>query len=69
MALDIGLRMSLLDGAKNRGPVHTLQEEITPDMVAHVQAEYEIEDRGRKGSRSFSFTGTGRRKTQVHAEQ
>ena len=34
--------------ADNRGPVHTLQEEITPEMVAYAQHEYEAADRERK---------------------
>lgn len=32
------------------GPVHTLQQEITPEMVAAIQHEYEVKDRERKQS-------------------
>ena len=30
------------------GPVHTLQQEITPEILATVQHEYEIQDQERK---------------------
>jgi len=32
------------------GPVHTLQQEITPEMVVAIQHEYEVKDREMKQS-------------------
>lgn len=52
----------------NSGPVHTLQEEITPEMVAHVQSEYEAIDRERKASHHGGVFHHGHRES-VHAEQ
>jgi hypothetical protein len=37
--------------ADGSGPVHTLREGITPEMVAAVQYEYETEDRVIRESR------------------
>jgi len=55
MVLVIGLRMvSTCVQANGSGPVHTLQEEITPEMVAAVQNEYETEDRVIKESRALA---------------
>ena len=41
----------------NRGPVHTLQQVITPEMVAAVQHEFEIEDKVRKASHCHNHRG------------
>ena len=54
MALAIGSRDSpsppqtRKQETDDRGPVHTLQEGITPEMVAFVQNEYATADRERK---------------------
>lgn len=55
MVLVIGLRMfSACVRANSSGPVHTLQEGITPEMVAALQNEYETEDRVIKESRALA---------------
>jgi hypothetical protein len=52
LALVIGLRSSFSNELTNSGPVHTLREELTPEMVAAQQKEYQTEDQARKASRT-----------------
>lgn len=53
----------------NSGPVHTLQADITPEMVAHVQHEYETQDRERKASHPHGGLFHHGHSQHVHAEQ
>lgn len=68
MALVIGSRMlSLMDVLNDSGPVHTLQEAITPEMVVAVQNQYEEEIRAREVSHSGGIHIQARRHS--HEEQ
>ena len=61
MALVIGSGIfSLRDRLNDRGPVHTLQQKITPQIVERVQNEYEEEDPARKTSQDDGMHFQGR---------
>lgn len=52
------------------GPVHTLDQEITPEMLAAVQTEYEEKDRERRLSQHGRLSMHRHSHAQsVHAEQ
>ena len=72
MVLVTGLRISSLCGINSHfsGPVHTLQQEITPEMVAAVQHDYEIKNEERKHSHAQHHGGMlhGRKHSHTNVE-
>jgi hypothetical protein len=54
MVLAIGLRIYSLGLTDNSGPVHTLQEEVTPEVLAAVEQKHQTESQVRKGSQDRS---------------
>jgi len=59
----------LRDWTNGRGPVHTLDQEITPEMLAVVQHEYAEKDRERRMSRPRRSSHRPSHADPIHAEQ